>query len=71
VLRLFVESDEAERRRRVVSDLIARGATSVDACRIYDQRRRDENPSIDEARLSADLILSLDPVFTRPLEAAS
>jgi len=71
VLRLFIDTDEAERRRRVIADLIARGATSFEASSIYDLRRRDENTLIDETRRSADLILSLDPIFTSPLETAS
>jgi histidinol-phosphate phosphatase family protein len=71
VLRLFIETDEAERRQRVIADLIARGATPLEALSIYEQRRQDENPLIDEARVSADLTLSLDPSFTSLLETAS
>jgi histidinol-phosphate phosphatase family protein len=71
VLRLFVETDEIERCQRVIADLIARGVTPVEARNIYEQRRQDENPLIDEARLSPDLILSLDPIFTSLVETAS
>src|SRR5262249_18070572 len=71
VLRLFTETDEAERRQRVIADLIARGATPFEARSFYEQRRQDENPLIDEARVSADLTLSLDPIFTNFWETAS
>jgi histidinol-phosphate phosphatase family protein len=71
VVRLFIETKEAERRQRVIADLMARGATPPEARSIYERRRQDENPLIDAARAAADLTLSLDPIFTNVLETAS
>jgi histidinol-phosphate phosphatase family protein len=71
VRRIFVEADEAVRRERVIADLVLRGACDAEARRIYEQRRQDENPLIDAARASADLILSLDPLHTSRLETVS
>jgi len=70
VHRLFVESDERARRRRILDDLIARGASASEAERIYEERRADENPAIQRARAAADHVISLDELFAASLETA-
>jgi histidinol-phosphate phosphatase family protein len=70
MLRLYVEADEPARAERVIADLVARGASPVEARRLYEARRQDENPMIERARASADLVISLDDVLGRMLETA-
>jgi uridine kinase len=70
VLRLYVETDETGRARRVIADLIVRGASLAEARGVWQARRQDENPLIARARESADLAISLDEVLGPLLEAA-
>lgn len=67
VIRVFLETDEAARGRRVVGDLIARGADAGEAQAVYQARREDENPLIEAAKRSADLTITLDDLLTPPI----
>jgi len=61
VHRIYVQGDEAGRRDRVISDLLARGIQSRElAERIYQERQIDETPHIEGSAIRADYFLRLD-----------
>jgi uridine kinase len=71
VHRLYVESDERERRTRVVVDLLDRGAERSEAERIYCDRQADETPVIERCRVLADHAVCLDGLLSsHPVEVA-
>jgi uridine kinase len=70
VHRILVECDEADRRDRVVADLIARGSDPAEAEAIYQSRQGDEAPFVHAGGRTADHRLRLDAAFQSP-EVAS
>ena len=66
VTRVFVDGSEADRERRVVDDLMARGMCSVEAQSIYDARSVDETPIVAVSAARADFVLSLDVFLADP-----
>jgi hypothetical protein len=66
VMRVFVDGSEADRERRVVDDLMARGMCSDEAQSIYDARSVDETPIVAVSAARADFVLSLDVFLADP-----
>jgi histidinol-phosphate phosphatase family protein len=64
VHRIYVESSEEHRRKRVIDDLIRRGRTEDEAAATYLERLHDESPTITHSRASAAEVFNLDPVLT-------
>ena len=67
ITRLFVQGDEAYRRRRVLEELVAHGMSCDEAARTYNAREIDEAPLIVASAGQADFTLSLDSIFAEPL----
>src|SRR5262249_1349062 len=66
VRRLYVESQEAERRLRVIDDLVDRRlAGREQAPRVYERRQLDEAAEINATRQTADDVLTFDEIFNR------
>jgi histidinol-phosphate phosphatase family protein len=64
IIRIFVDSAEAARADRMVSDLNARSLEVGDAALpIYESRSRDESPQVLRSAESADYRVDLDDVF--------
>lgn len=63
VHRLFVETAEPERARRVIEDLRVRGGVE-DPNLCYEARTRDESPPVTASAATADLRLTLDDIMT-------
>ena len=66
VHRIRVVGAEDARHRRVVSDLILRGAEPAEAEAIYASRQGDETPVIVDLWTNADCVIGLDKVLDYP-----
>lgn len=64
VVRLFVDGDESRRKYRVISDLVARGASNHEAILSYLGRRKFECSAVAASANSADVILMSDVLFS-------
>jgi uridine kinase len=65
--RIYVTGSEDLRKRRVVSDLIARGTQTEDeAYKIYESREIDESSLIRSTEILADFVVTLDDSMFNP-----
>jgi D,D-heptose 1,7-bisphosphate phosphatase len=60
---IFVETDEPERRNRIVAEYVARGRSQDDAQEVYLSRLEDEVATINAGRPHAARVVSLDACF--------
>ena len=58
-LRIFVECDEGERRRRFEREYAWRGLHTIDIESVYETRNQDETPLVRAYAKNADLILQI------------
>lgn len=66
--RIYVTGSEDLRKRRVVSDLIARGTQTEDEARkIYASREIDESLLIRSTEITADFVVTLDNLMLNPI----
>jgi histidinol-phosphate phosphatase family protein len=66
IVRVFVDGDEAERERRILDDLIARGMSPERAQSTHVERAEDETPIVSASIAHADIVLSLDEILSSP-----